>query len=226
MGQTSMGYATDEDVALRAPSDFAVLCPKDQLIASSIDAYFSGADRWTLHCASIDFIAQGVQCGQVVQLVAPQAAFGITGDLLVVNERAAHSIQLRRWGLAPTQGQPPVAAGLTGVEFHIRTLLPQIALASYELNRLYGIDDLVVGRRTADLYDSREVRDIVVLNVLIRLYTALSRAGDGVSDVFAFKSTALKSELQELMARAVVHWRSTVSSSIAPTTRFDTRIER
>ena len=77
-------YATDEDIVLRASSDFALLCPRDQKLASGTDGAFDPSDRWCLRSASVDFSAQGVRPGQVVQLLGPPATFRAPGDLLIV----------------------------------------------------------------------------------------------------------------------------------------------
>ena len=72
-------YATDEDIALRATADFAILCPRDQKLAAGSDGSFDPSDRWTLQSASVDFSAQGVLPGQVVQLLGPASAFRAAG---------------------------------------------------------------------------------------------------------------------------------------------------
>src|SRR5947199_54246 len=48
-------YATDEDIVLRASADFALLCPRDQKLASGTDGTFMPDDRWTLHSTAVDF---------------------------------------------------------------------------------------------------------------------------------------------------------------------------
>ncbi len=48
-------YATDEDVALRASSDFLLLCPRDQKVACGSDGLLAPASPWSLFSPSIDF---------------------------------------------------------------------------------------------------------------------------------------------------------------------------
>jgi hypothetical protein len=136
---------------------------------------------------------------------------------------------LRRKGQQPGVGQPPGGSTmLNNIEFAVNTLGPQIALASYDLNRRYGIDDFITGRRSSDLYDPREVQDATVLTVLHRQYLDMSKSSEGQLDMFATKARILKEELDELLARVVVHWRPSnpVGESTPPTTRLSTRISR
>ena len=49
----------------------------------------------------------------------------------------------------PSASPPAPAAGLTGVEFLIASLDPQIEEASFDLNRRFGIDPNVAGRSPA-----------------------------------------------------------------------------
>jgi hypothetical protein len=217
-------YATDEDLALAASADFALLCPRDQVLAVGADGAFAAVDRWTLTSATADFAAQGVGPGHVVQLLGPSPRFRAPGEALAVEATGPGWVRLRRKGQAPGAGQPPgPAGGLTGVEFLVTSLAPQIERASFDLNRRYGIDDLTAGRRAADLYDPREVRDAVVLAVLHGQYAAMARGTSGAPDPFAVKARQARGALDELLARVVVHWTARPG---AGTTRFHTRIER
>src|SRR5439155_4480405 len=114
---------------------------------------------------------------------------------------------LRRKGQLDVVGQPPSpGGGVSHVEFAVTTLGPQIARASYDLNRRYGIDDLIAGRRPSDLFDSHEVREATVLTVLYRQYLEMSRGSEGRVDTFVTKAQLYKQELDDLLARVVVHW--------------------
>ncbi len=218
-------YATDEDIALRVPADFPMLCPRDQKLTSGIDGSFAPSDPWTLLSPSVDFSACGLAPGQVVSLTKPTASFKPPGDALVVASVTNGAVTLRRKGQPARMGQSPgTAAGLTGVEFAVTTLAPQIERATYDLNRRYGIDDLVTGRRTSDMYDPREVREAAVLTVLSNQYLAMSRETGDPRDPFAAKAELAKLELEDLLDRVVVHWRSEASSP--GTSRFCTRIVR
>ena len=221
-------YATDEAVSLRAPADFALLCPRDQVLAAGTDGVFDPSDRWTMFSPSVNFSLQGVAPGQVVQLLGPITIFRPPGDVLIVDSVAQGSIVLRRKGQAAGVGQPPSPpSGGIGVEFLIATLGPQIENASYDLNRRFGIDDLIAGRRSSDLYDLREVREAAVLTVLQERYLDLSRDCDATNSPLASKAEAIQHELEALLARAVVHWTSSLDrGGLANTNRFSTRLER
>lgn len=217
------GYATDEDVALRASKDFALLCPRDQKLAAGTDGAFVASDRWTLRSSTVDFAGQGLAAGQIVLLSRPASHFSAPGEAFVVVSTAPQSVLLRRKGQPQGIGQPPgPAVGLSGIEFAACTFSPQIERASADLDRRFGIDALLDGRRPADLYDRREIRDAVVLTVLHQQYLDASREAGNDGDVFAEKARRIKGELDELLARAVVRW----SPAGIPTTRFSTRISR
>lgn len=229
MSPITIVYATDEDIALRASADYPLLCPRDQKLAWGNDGIFLLSDPWTLTSASVDFVSNGLAPRQVVQLTKPTTVFRPPGELLVIDSVMSGGLVLRRKGQAPGVGQPPGwPNGQNGVEFAAHTLGPQIALASYDLNRRYGIDDFVVGRRSSDLYDPQEVREATVLTVLHRQYLDVSKAAEGEFDIFATKARAVKQELDELLARVVVHWKpaSPAGLATAPTTRLSTRISR
>ena len=229
-------YATDEDIALRASTDFAALCPRDQLLASGPDGVFAASGPWTLTSTSIDFAAFGLAPGQLVRLTKPTSSFGPNGELYAIQAVATAAITLRRKGQAAGVGQPPAPpAGLTNVEFAVRSLGPQIQLASYDLDRRFGIDEAIAGRRPADLYDPHELREAVVLTVLYKQYLDQSRQFAGrisdqsetPGDVYAAKARIAKAELDELLDRLALKWNEAdVASRAIATTRFSTRVSR
>lgn len=229
MTTLSTVYATDEDIALRVAADFSILCPKDQKLAAGVDGVFDSSDRWTLRSASVDFSNLGPSAGQVVLLTKPIASFKPQGEALAIVSTAPGAVTLRRKGLLPQVGQPPApSSGLAGVEFSITTLGPQIEDASYSLNRRFGIDDLVAGRQASSLYDPREVREATVLTVLCRQYLSLSREAGQDGDGFAAKAAAFKQELDDLLARAELHWKpaNATGNTELSTSRFSTRLVR
>jgi hypothetical protein len=215
-------YADDEDVAVHAPGDFAVLAPAWQKVAQGVDGVFSPGPSWTLTSAATDFEAAGARPGHVVQLRKPTSVFKGTGELFAVAGAAGGSLTIRRIGMAATLGSPPApASGLSGVEFLIATLGPQIEEASFDLNRRFAIDPFIPGRTPSDLRDVRELRRACVLSVLIRRYAAESRGAEGD---FAQKFRQAESELAETLARLEIRWGSLAdrpSSSF-----FSTRIVR
>lgn len=225
---TQNAYATDEDIALRASADFAILCPKDQCLAYGNDGVLSG-DRWTLTSPSVDFRVNGLAPGQLVRLSQPVGLFKPPGDVFVVSSVVSNAVGLRRKGQAPGVGQPAgPSGGVSNVEFTVTTLGPQIARASYELNRRFGIDDLIAGHRPSDLFDPQEVREAAVLTVLYRQYLEVSRGARESVDTFTAKSQAYKQELDDLLARTIVHWAVApgVPASSQMSSRLSTRLSR
>jgi hypothetical protein len=229
MSIASTRYATDEDIALRASADFQLLCPKDQKIAYGTDGAFLPSNSWTLSSVSVDFQAVGAAPGQVVHLELPGSGLRPVGECFVVVASVPGAITLRRKGQLLGVGMPPSpAAGMTGVEFAILSYSPQIALATDDLNRRFGIAaGSNVGRCASQLADPGELRDAVVLTVLYRRYLDASRDVGGTIDTFAAKAHALRAELDDLLARLTLHWsRSFADDAPGPTTRFSTRMSR
>ena len=151
------------------------------------------ADPWTLTSPSVDFQANGVVAGPGRPAHQARDAFRPPGEALVVASVAPGAVTLRRKGQPPGVGQPPApSGGLQNVEFLVATLGPQIALASYDLDRRYGIDDLIAGRRSCDLYDPREVREATVLTVLYRQYLDMSRGSEERPDMFARRPRSIR----------------------------------
>jgi hypothetical protein len=223
-------YATDEDIALRASADFPLLCPRDQKLAAGTDGAFLSSDPWTLTSASVNFNAQGVAAGQVVQIEAAGVGQMPAAECLVAVTTATGSVTLRRKGQPAGIGMPPgPAEGLGGVRFKVTTLGPQIALASADIDRRFGISNgLYPGRSASELADPTEVRDAVVLTVMYWQYLDASREVGGPADTFAAKALAIKAELDDLLARLAIHWnRAGANDDIGPdTTRFSTRMSR
>jgi hypothetical protein len=229
-------YATDEDIALRASSDFSALCPRDQMLAVGADGVFAASDLWTLTSVSVDFAAFGLTPGLLARLTKPTTAFGPNGELFAIQSVATGAITLRRKGQAAGVGQPPSPqGGLTSVEFAVRSLGPQLALASYDIDRRFGIDDCIAGHRSVDLYDPHQLREAVVLTVLYKQYLDQSRQFTGrvadqsetPGDVYAAKARIAKAELDEVLDRLALKWNEAdVASRAIATTRFSTRISR
>ncbi len=229
-------YATDEDIALRASADFIALCPRDQVLAAGSDGAFAASDPWTLRSASVDFAAFGLTPGLIARLTKPTSAFSSGGELFAVDVVSAGAITLRRKGQPCRVGQPPSPpGGLTGVEFAVRSLGPQINLASYDLDRRFGVDNALAGRRAVDLHDPHQLREAVVLTVLYKQYLDQSRQFNGPiadqsatpGDVYAAKARIAKTELDEVLDRLALRWNEAdVASRAVATTRFSTRVLR
>jgi len=224
-------FATDEDIAVRASGDFVALCPRDQTLAAGSDGVFDPGDPWTLRSASVDFRGHGLAPGQVVRLGKPSTCFGANGELFAIAAVGPGSITLRRKGQVAAVGQPPAPpAGLSGVEFSVRTLGPQIDRASYDLDLRFGIDELIAGRRPADLRDPVELREVVVLTVLYRQYQDQSRqfaGADKPDDWYAAKARIIKGERDDLIDRLALKWNAAGDASgPVAMTRFSMRLSR
>lgn len=215
-------YATDENLAVRATGDFAVLCPDWQKQAYGADGVFSSGIPWVLTSATVDFQASGVAPGMIARLTGPRTSFPGSGDMLAVDSVAGSNLTLRRIGQAPGVGAAPGAAGVTGVTFAVLTMGPQIEEASYSLNRQWNIDAGLPGRTPSDLYDLRDLRQATVLTVLLRRYVAETRSKDGD---FSLKIGAIKEALDEAQGRLSIRW-GTSGVDPPPSTMFSTRLVR
>jgi hypothetical protein len=216
-------YCTDEDLAVRASGDFGVLCPDWQRTAYAVDGAFDPADLWTLTSPSTDFGGAGVQPRQVIDLQKPVTTFRGGHALLGVDSVNGTSITLHRLGSSSSVGAPPSPiGGLTGVQFSINTLGPQIEEESFILNRRYNIDPTIPSRRPTDMSDMRELRYACVLGTLYKRYSAETRND---REDFAFKAKSIYQELTEVYARLEIRWASAVIGQ-DKTNWFSTRIER
>lgn len=217
-------YCTDEDIAVRASSDFLTLAIESQRLAYGTDGAFSSSDAWTLTSASNDFEAQGVSTGHVCQLKTPKGNFGGAGNMLAVSAISGSSLTLRRLGMAANAGLAPApSTGLAGVEFAVYTLGPQAELASWELNRRYQIDAELPGRSPTDLHELRDLRQACVLWVLTQRLSA-SLTGQADSS-WMLKLKNYRDELSSTMERLQLRWG--VANAVEPTTTWmSTRIVR
>jgi hypothetical protein len=223
MSAPTRAWCTDEDLALRAAGDFAILCPKDQALARGNDGAFSANDLWTLTSASTNFVAQGVSPGNVVQL-SKQGVFQGT-ELFGVAAVGPLGVTLKRKGLAQNVGLPPAqSGGISTVSFAVLTLQPQIMRATFDMNQRYGIDDLIAGRRSSELYDAQEVLDATALLVLWRAYEEMARNSGERSDHFAAQAKNYRQDYLNLLGRVEVHWKS--GGILDESSVFDSRIIR
>jgi hypothetical protein len=221
--QTSPVYASDEDIAVRAGGDFAVLCPAWQLMAQGIDGVFAADMPWVLTSAGVNFEANGVTPNQVVWLTAPKSQYPGSGTLLAVDSVNANSLTLRRLYKDLHIGQPPsLATGLSGVAFAINTLDPQSAEASFDIKRRFGIDEHVAARTSSWVYDLQDLRLATVLTVLYDRYTAETRADRGD---FALKLKRISQQLDDVVARVQVRW-GPAGISAEPSTVFSCKLSR
>lgn len=199
-------YCTDEDIAVRAGGDLLALVPGDQKIASGSDGVFGVGDRWLLTSAGVDFVARGAAGGNICLLTAPKAVFRVPGDLLAVEAAEVGGLRLRRKGMTAGSGDPPgPIAGATGVEFALLTLGPQISAESYEIDQLYGTDDLVYGRRHADQYDRRQLIELTAIRVIKNQYLSMARSSTNSDHMYA-KYGEYKAKVELLEKRLQVMW--------------------
>jgi hypothetical protein len=216
-------YAADENIAIYASGDFAMLCPDWQKLAYGTDGAFNTGAPWLLTSASVNFAAAGVTGQHVVLLRKPASVFKGSGELLAVDSATNQGVVLRRLGAGLNTGQPPgPPAGVTGVEFLIATLDPQIEEASFDLNRRFWIDPNIAGRTPGDIYDLRDLRQACVLTVLAQRYAAETRGNQGD---FALKLTQVKQDLSEVLARLTLRWGQSGTDRNS-TNWFSTRIVR
>jgi hypothetical protein len=215
-------YCTDEDIAVTAGGDYALLCPRWQKLASGTDGSIT-ASTWVLNSASASFVTGGLASGHVVWLQKPVATFKGQGDLFAVSSVAATALTLRRVGLATGVGQYPVTATTSSIEYQVLTLDPQIEESSFEMNRRFNIDAGVTGRTPSDVYDLRDLRQATVLDVLVRRLT--SEIQDTKDASWAFKLKSYRMALDTTLARLSIRWGST-GSTAPEMPQFRTRLVR
>jgi hypothetical protein len=242
MSLPATGYCTDEDLAIRAGSDYGELVPQDQALAAGNDGAFGGADRWTLTATSIpSFAAQGVTPGSVAIVNVPRQGMALEPQHLIVATVTGPGLTLRRKGLAIGQGQPPAPPGGIGnLQFSVATLGAEIIRASYEINHRLGLDPTIPGRSPADLADPIQLTEACVLAVLWKRYFALAQRGNPEATnppderaaraaSYWAKQRILKGELDQVLARLVIKFSGSSLNGPRdqPTTgKFHTRMER
>ncbi len=222
--QTYPVYCKDEDILARAGGDFVALCPPWQSMGSGSDGVFASNAPWILTSSSVDFAQNGVSPNQVVQLTQPKSQYPGFGDLLAIDSVSGNTITLRRPYKDLWVGKPPApAAGLTGVAFAIQTLDPQIATASFDIKRRYGIDERIGYRQSWWVYSRQDLRDATVLTVLHARYLQEARTDAGGD--FWMKVRAVKTQLEEVLARVQVRW-GPFGNSAEPSTLFGCKLAR
>jgi hypothetical protein len=221
--QTTPVYATDEDIAVRAGGDFAILCPAWQSMAQGIDGFFGAGMPWVLTSASVNFESCGVQPNQVVWLTSPKSQYPGSGALLAIDSVSTNSVTLRRLYKDLYVGQPPApASGLSAVAFTINTLDPQSAEASFGIKRRFGVDENIAARTSSWIYDLQDLRLATVLTVLYDRYTAETRSDHGD---FALKIKRSCQQLDDVIARVQVRW-GPMGNSEEPSTIFSCKLSR
>ncbi len=218
----SIVYATDEQIAVRAPGDFDKLVPAFQCLAYGKDGVMTSGDRWTISSALVDFEAAGVKSGMVVRLKKP-VVFPDGANLFGVASVSGHDLTLRRIGISGIGSPIGPEVGATAVEFKIETLWPQIENATWNLNRMYAIDEATPSRSPSGLYNDRDLRYACELMVLAERYGEGCRTeGD-----FKVKLGMCNAQLSNILASLSVRWAAPSGDPVTPpSTRFSTRISR
>lgn len=214
-------YCTDEDIAIRAESDYESICPDSQVMSQSRDGVFDAAQPWVLTSETEDFLAEGVHARQVIRLSQPSSAFRVS-QYLAVDGVAQHALSLRRLGKPPGSGLPPGKGGVTAVWFTIQTFDPQIDNASFEANKWFNIDPAVSEQAPSKLYDPRDLEQFCVLHVLIRAYGIAAKSKDSSNDI---KYNQFMNEFEDLKQRVQVRWGAQGESARASRS-FGARITR
>lgn len=193
---------TDEDIAVHAIDDFAVLATKLPRIAYGTDGALA-ANAWVLTSASVNFQSYGAASNQIVVL-QDKVNFRGGGELLAVDIASSGGATLRWPGQAANVGQPPgPPAGATSVTFTIRTFASQIEAVSYELYQRYGIDPNIAWRAPSWAYDLRVLQRACILMVLYRRYASAVRTKEGD---FAAKVAQTREDLDAALDLCQLRW--------------------
>lgn len=215
-------YGNDEDVAVACGPDFGTLVPHDQLLAQGTDGVFSNTNQWVLTSASSNFATQGVAVGNVILLTAPSPFKG-SGFKYAVSAVSGSTLTLRNLGQPDGVGLPPApAAGLTGVNFVIKTFGPQLEDVSYWLNSKFGIDPGFQQISPSQIYDLRQLNRACVLSVVVRALTNSTRTKDGD---FARKIDRFSNDLSDVLDILQIRWNQ-INENPPPSTRFSCRLSR
>lgn len=220
----SVVYCVDEDIARVALGDFGQITPSYQKLAAGVDGVFSSGSPWVLTSA-VDFEAAGVAYGHVVWLTAPQSTYRGNGEFLGVSAVSGTSLTLRRIGMGDSVGSPPGSGGVTGVAFKVLTLYPQIEDASYEINRLYGIDPtgtVIPNRKPDNRTDARDLTRFCVYKVLVNCYEVANRSANGE---FSIKLKQIMADHDALKSHLLVRWGADGQAEM-PTSVFGTSATR
>jgi hypothetical protein len=221
MGETLKAYVTAEEIAVRAPGDYAALLGLEPPLASGVDGAFQAGSRWTLRSATVDFAAQGVAAGQLVRIRLATGPQPYPGELFVASSVTSDALVLRRPGEDTGVGQPPAPAdGIQGVEFLVPDLMPRLARASREVAGRLGL--LASGDLLSDVAGSGgPIRDLTVAEVLRATYDAAASL-QAAGDPLAARAAAYRADYEERLARTAGAW----DAAGCRPTRYGTRLSR
>lgn len=218
-------YCTDEHIAIRAPSDYTVLCPTANILAQGVDGVITASAKWKVYSRSVNFAAAGVTHGNVIVFTAPPSRFPGAGEQYAIDSVDNESATVRRIGQPAGVGFPPgVGSNLSGVAFTVQTYQPQIEAVSFYLNRCYAINPMIPARMPCQLYDLRDLRDACVLEVLCRRY--LAEVNPSAASQALLKLKAFQEELELIRAGLHLRWKPNVYGETATSNPFSTRLVR
>lgn len=216
-------FCNDEDIAIKAGGDFVLLTPQWQRLAYGTDGAFS-AGSFTMTSATATFTGD-LQDGNVIWLTKPVNYYH-GGELLAVSSVPDDtSLVLRRVGIPDGVGVPPGGnSALTGVEYAVPTMMPQIEEATRELSRRLNIDPDVIGRTPQDIHDLHDLELATVLTVLINRMSSELQA-DAKSG-WNVKLKNFKDEFDSVMSRLRLRWDTSTSGGVPETSSVTMRWSR
>jgi hypothetical protein len=197
-------YATDENLAVAARSDWTLLSEPLQRLAAGLDGAIGSPDAWVFSSASQDFVAQGFAPGHVIRL--PErgkfklggSARGLFAVDLVID---ATTLRLRPLGGAPGSGWPPQSAGTSGLEFAIESADAQIAQASEEVDLWLRMDPAAPEVYPPDVISIADYRRLTTWLGLSDIYLGAAREGDPNRDTFLRKAGEYRKFATDYFAR-------------------------
>lgn len=194
--------ATDEDLYLLIGADYAQVTDRATLMGFGSDGQFNSLAPWLFISGAANFVAQGVQVGNVVIVEFPKAT-GRGVEPAAVSAYAVASldplqaqvITLRHPGLPAGAGNPPGATGYMGLRYRVPTSLGLLAECTRRARERLRIPPLAALNRAGEL------GRIVALTAAEALYRAAYRVGEKGPDSFDSKSRRYGAEAEREFGR-------------------------
>jgi hypothetical protein len=195
-------FCSEEDLALEATGDLALIAPRSPYFAKGSDGVLTAGGR-TVSSALVDFAAQGVLADTLCilsgSITAPAArtTFGIGGEVFIVSvDAVGGSITLRNPGMLAGIGQAPSLSALTSVNFLLPSFLAIRKQATDRIRQSINFDS------ESDLITDDDRRQICVYEVLRTRYRACTvNKDDDFSQQYRKYSVLFNELLDELKAR-------------------------
>jgi len=185
-----VAYCSDENVAITATSDYALIVRGAKRRAYGIDGVTT-ADPWVLSSASNDFVTQGLAAGDVIQLPerGKTKVGGSSGGLFAVAEvLTATTIRLRTLGGTAGEDFPPHPANTSGLEFLVESAYAQIIEAARTIAMWLRTDPAAPETYPADVVTADDYRQLSIWLALASLYRGDWREADPNRDTWFKKS--------------------------------------